>query len=186
MRTLITGGLTLGLSLAGASLAAAQTPVSLPSSTRTTTFAASVSEQARITVPAGITFNVADVTATTNASSASIQLTNIVLAAATKQLRVSVQANAASFTPPVAGATTWSASDVSWTIPNGGPNTWLNGTRTNGSLSSGAFATVGTCDPDAASCGTIGFAMSLAAKPTVKQAGAHTLLVTWKIESIGS
>src|SRR5216683_2505285 len=92
----------------------AQTTVTLPDTSQTTTLTATVNEQARVTVPSGITFSVADVTGSTVASAASVTIDQIVLSSATKTLKVSLQANAASFTPPVSGATTWSAGDVSW------------------------------------------------------------------------
>jgi hypothetical protein len=166
--------------------AGAQTPVELPNSGQTTTLTASVSEQATITVPAGVTFNVTNVGGSTAASAVSVSVQNIVLASSTKQLKVSLMGAAASFTPPVAGATTWSASDVSWTAPNGGGGAWVNAVRNNGTLSSSSFVEVATCNADAASCSTTGLTFTLAAKPTVKRSGSHTLVVTWKFESIGS
>ena len=78
--------------------ASAQTVVTLPNQSQQTVLTANVSEQARVTVPAGVTFNVTSVAASTPAAGASIAIDNIVLATATKQLQVSLQANAASFT----------------------------------------------------------------------------------------
>jgi hypothetical protein len=148
---------------------------------------AAVAEQARVTVPASISFSVSDVNASTTQGSVAIAVQNIVLGTATKQLRISLSGNAASFTPPVAGATTWSASDVSWTAgPGGGPNAWQNAIGSAGTLSSVAFNTVATCDPDATSCSIAKLSFTLAAKPTVKRSGAHTLTVTWRFESIGT
>jgi hypothetical protein len=164
--------------------AGAQTSVTLPDTSQTTTLTASVSEQATVTLPAGVTFNVTNVAAGTTASNASITVQNIVLATATKQLKISLMANAASFTPPVGGATTWSASDVSWSAPNSGPNAWVNAIRNNATLSSSTFVEAATCIADTASCSTTGFAFALAAKPTVKRSGNHTLTVTWKFESM--
>jgi hypothetical protein len=169
------------LILVGAGAAGAQTTVSLPDTSQTTTLTASVPEQARVTVPAGVTFNVNDINSSTAASAASVTVDNIALASATKQLRVSIQANAASFTPPVAGATTWSAGDVSWNAA-----TWTNATGANGTLSNSAYNAVATCDADAASCGTTGLTFTLGAKSTVKRSGDHTLVITWKFESIGT
>lgn len=176
---------TTGLLLAAAT-AGAQTPVTLPDTSHTTTLTASVSEQATVTVPTGVAFNVTNVTAQTTANNASITVVNIVLATATKQLKISLMANAASFTPSVSGATTWSATDVSWTTPNGGGGSWVNGVRFNNTLSSGAFLDVATCTADAGSCSTTGLSFRLAAKSTVQRSGAHTLSVTWKFESIGT
>jgi hypothetical protein len=173
--------LVLGLLLAAAGTAAAQTTVLLPDTSQTTTLTATVSEQARIQVPAAVNFNVSDVTNATPAAAAPVSVSNIALASATKQLRISLQAAAASFTPPVAGATTWSAGDVSWNAA-----TWTNATGTSGTLSSSSFGAVATCSADAASCSTTGLVFTLGANSAVKRSGNHTLTVTWKFESIGS
>jgi hypothetical protein len=169
------------LVIVGSGAAGAQTTVTLPDTSQTTTLPSTVSEQARVTVPAGVTFNVNDVSSSTAASGASVTVSNIVLATATKQLKVSIQANAASFTPPVAGATTWSAGDVTWNAA-----TWTNATGANGTLSNSAYNEVATCDTDAASCSTTGLVFTLGAKSTVKRSGNHTLTITWKFESIGT
>jgi hypothetical protein len=173
--------LSAGLYLVAASAASAQTTVTLPDTSQTTTLTASVSEQATVTVPAGVTFNVTDVTGSTAASAASVTVDNIVLATATKQLKVSVQANAAAFTPPVALATTWSASDVTWNAA-----TWTSATGAANTLSNAAYTEVATCAADSASCSTTGLVFTLGAEPTVKRSGDHTLAITWKFESIGT
>jgi len=167
--------------VASVSAGYAQTSVTLTDTSQTTTLTANVSEQARVTVPSAVTFNVTNVTSTTAASAASVSVSSIVLATATKQLKVSVQANAAAFTPPVAGATTWSASDVTWNAA-----TWTNATGALGTLSNSAYNTVATCAADAADCSTTALVFTLGAKSTVKRAGNHNLVVTWKFESIGS
>lgn len=167
--------------------AGAQTAVVPPDTSQTTTLTAAVAEQARITVPPGISFNVTDVRSSTNENNIALSVQNIVLTSATKQLRISLMAAAASFTPPVAGATTWAASDVSWNAgPNGGPNAWQNATGSVGTLSSAAFNTVATCNADTASCSISNLRFTLGARSTVKRSGSHTLIVTWKFESIGS
>jgi len=159
----------------------AQQSVTLTDTSQTTTLTATVSEQARVTEPAGVTFNVTNLSSSTAATAASVTVQNIVLATATKQLRVSVQGNAASFTPPVAGATTWAVGDVTWNAA-----TWTNATGASGTLSNSAYTAVATCTADAADCSTTGLVFTLGAKGTVKRAGNHTLVVTWKFESIGS
>lgn len=159
----------------------AQQSVTLTDTSQTTTLTATVSEQARVTVPAGIAFNVTDVTSSTAATAASVTVQSIVLATATKQLQVSVQSNAASFTPPSVGDVTWDAGDVTWNAA-----TWTNATGASGTLSSAAYGTVATCAAGAAGCSTTGLVFTLGAKPTVNRAGSHTLVVTWKFESIGS
>lgn len=171
----------MGLLVAGSGMAGAQTPVTLPDSSQTTTATAEVSEQAQVTVPAAVTFSVTNVASSTAASAASVTVDSIVLETETKQLKVSIQADAANFTPPVPLATTWSAGDVTWNAA-----TWTNATGASGTLSSAAFNEVATCAADAASCSTTGLVFTLGAKSTVKRSGNHTLSVTWKFESIGT
>jgi hypothetical protein len=170
------------LTLATAGAAAAQTAITLPDTSQTTTLTSNVSEQARVAVPANLTFNVTDVNSNKDASTtAAVSIDSIVLASDTEQLKVSVAAAAASFTPPVVGATTWSAGDVSWNA-----STWTGATGASGTLSNSAYHEIATCDANAASCGTSGSLLfTLAAKGTVKRSGNHTLNMTWKFESIG-
>ena len=164
------------------SAASAQTTTTLPDSSQTTTVTADVSEQAKVTVPTGVSFSVTNVGASTVAAAASVTIDGIVLATATKQLKVSLQANAAAFTPSVTGAVTWSAADVSW-----GAGTFSNlGVGAAGTLSSTAYGEVATCAADVASCSTTNLVFTLAPKASVKRSGGHTLSMTWKIESIGS
>jgi hypothetical protein len=177
----LTGSLMVGILATYTGTAMAQTTVLLPDTSQTTTLTANVSEQARVTVPAGVTFNVSDVSASTASSAASVSISNVALASATKQLKLSLQANAASFTPPVVSSTTWSSSDVSWNAA-----TWTSATGAAGALSNSSYNAVATCDADTASCSSTALVFTLAAKPTVKRSGSHTLVVTWKFESIGS
>jgi hypothetical protein len=170
-----------GILLFTATALQAQTTVTLENTTQTTTLTANVSEQARVQVPAGVTFNVNNVASNTPASAASVTVDSIVLASASKQLKISLQANAASFTPPVTGATTWAAGDVSWNAA-----TWTNATGASGTLDNGAYNQVATCTADAATCSTTGLVFTLGQKSTVKRSGNHTIQVTWKFESIGS
>lgn len=167
------------LALTMSSTAGAQTTVTLPDTSQTTTMSANVSEQARVTVPATVTFSVTNIGVSTAATAASVTADQIVTSSAAKQLRISLQANAASFTPPVAGSVTWSAADVSWNAA-----TWTNATGTAATLSNSSYNTVATCQADATSCSTTGLVFTLGAKPTVQRSGAHTLVVTWKFEGI--
>lgn len=171
----------IALTLATAGAAAAQTTVALPDTSQTTTLTAIVNEQARVAVPANVSFNVTNVASNTAASAATVTVSNIVLDTATKQLKISIQANASSFTPPVVGATTWSAADVTWNNA-----TWSSATGASGTLSSSSFNQVASCDADAASCGTTGLVFTLGAKSTVQRSRNHTLIITWKFESIGT
>ncbi|MEX2271459.1 MAG: hypothetical protein WD690_08320 [Vicinamibacterales bacterium] len=169
------------LTVMTASAASAQTAVTLPNSTQTTTLTANVSEQAQVTVPAGVTFNVTNVGASTAASAASVTVNSIVLATATKTLKISLQGNAAAFTPSVALAATWAVGDVTWSAA-----TFSNGTGAAGTLIDTAYTAVADCAADAASCSTTNLVFTLAAKSTVKRSGNHTLAMTWKFESIGT
>ncbi len=182
----VTAGLLAGAIVCAPHAVAAQTVIGVPNTSTTTTLTASVSEQASVTLPASVTFTVSNISASTNAGTQTISIQNIVLATATKQLAISLIANAASFTPPVAGAATWSAGDVSWSAPGGGPNAWVNAVRNNGTLSSAAYTLVATCNADTSSCSTTGFQLTLGPKATVKRSGAHTLTVTWKFEATGT
>src|SRR5688500_7792790 len=112
--------------LAASRSAIAQTTVALPDTGRTTTLTAAVPEQVRVSVPVGISFAVTDVSASVSDGNVAVSAQNIVLTTDTKQLRISLQANAASFMPPVVGATTWAAGEISWNAgPGGGPNVWV-------------------------------------------------------------
>jgi hypothetical protein len=171
-------GALLALCAVGAS---AQTTVVLPDTSQSTTGTANVSEQCRLQVPTTITFPVTDVTISTPAPAASVTITSIVLATATKQLKISLQAAAANFTPPVVGATTWGAGDVSWNAA-----AWTNATGAGGVLSSTQYNEVATAVADTGGASTTALIFTLAAKATVKRAGNHTLSMTWKVESIGT
>ena len=175
----------LALILGGTAAARAQSTVSLPDTSQSTTFDAEVSEQAHVSVPSTVTFNVNDVGGITTASAASVSATNIVLASSTKQLKISLQAAAASFTPPVSGASTWAAGDISWAS-----TTWTGasgpGSSVGGTLSNSAYQPVVYCDGDVSTCSTTALVFQLAANSAVKRAGSHTLIVNWKFESIGT
>jgi len=156
----------------------AQVTVTLPNTSQTTTLTANVSEQATVTVPATVTFTVNNVAASTNSASQSVTTSSVVLAD-TKSLKISLQANAAGFTAPAGGGTTWSAGDVTWNAA-----TWSNsGVGATGTLSNSAFNEVATCAANN-SCSTTNLLFTLGAKSTVARAGSHTLVVTWKFESI--
>ena len=172
---------TITVLVASTSLGYAQATVVLPDTSQTTTVSVSVSEQARMAVPAGISFTVTNVGASTAAAAATVTIDQIVLASSTKQLRLSLRADSASFSAPVGGETTWDASDVSWNAA-----TWTAAAGLGGTLSNSSFNTVATCDAGATGCSTNALVFSLAAKPAVQRSGTHTLIVTWKVESIGS
>jgi hypothetical protein len=159
----------------------AQTTVIFPDTSQTTSVSLVVSEQSRITVPAGIGFAVTNVLVATVANPIAVNIDRIVLSSLTRQVRLSLRANSADFTRTSTGGGTWSASDVTWGAP-----AWTSATGAAGTLSSTAFNAVATCNPAASNCATTGLLFTLAPKPTVKRSGTHTLIVIWKIESIGS
>jgi len=182
-KSIVRTAVVVAIAALSAGVASAQTTVVLPDSSQTTTLTANVSEQARVSVPATVTFNVTNTSALTVAADASVTVTNIALATATKQLQISVAANALAFTPSVTGGVTWASSDVSWAAV-----AFSNaGVGTAGVLAGvGTYEIVETCAVDVAACSTTGLVFSLAAKPTVKNSGNHTLVMTWKFASIGA
>lgn len=178
-RMFLRGAIGALLTLGVGSLASAQVLVTLPDTSQTTTLTATVSDQATVTTPANVTFNVTNVASSTAGSAAAVTVTGIVLPTAADQLKVSVKANAASFTPPVALATTWVAGDVSWTA-----GTWTNATGAAGTLTNASFTEVATCAADASGCNTASVPFTLAANSSVRRSGNHTLVITWKFEKL--
>lgn len=177
--TIVRASMLAALTLLATGLASAQTAVTLPY-TLTTTITATVSEQAQVTVPAAVSVNVTNIATSAAAIAARVSAGNIVLAAANKALKISVRANATSFTPAQTSDATFAASDVTWnaaTFSNGGSGA-------SGTLDSSAYNTVATCAVDGASCSASDFVFTLAANASVKHAGTHTLAMTWMFESV--
>lgn len=139
---------------------------------------ATAQETVQIAVPPAIYFVVTDVTSTTGGgpNPATISFSNADLGPG-KALRISVQADAAAFTPPASGASI-PASHVSWT--SGGA---AGGIGMNGTLSSSSFGLVFQSDP-AQTSGHVDLAWTLAAPGSSVRAGDHQLTVRWKLESI--
>lgn len=156
--------------------AEAQTGVVLPSTTVTSTLTADVAEQAQVSVPASVSIAVNNVNAQSAQPNQAVSATNIVLATATKQLKVSIQANAATFTPPATATNTWNASDVSWTTTGGSP--WTNATGTDRTLSHLSYNTVATCNAGATSSSTTRLKFNLASNANINRSGTHTLVIT--------
>ncbi len=134
-------------------------------------------ETADVTVPATVNFFVYDIGSSTNSSNQSVSVTDITLDAG-HALKISLQADAPDFTPPVGGATTWSVGNISWNAA-----TWSNGSGASGTLSNTGYNEVARSDVDATSCSTSNLVFTLAAKSTVSRAGEHSLSATWKFES---
>ncbi len=152
-----------------------------PDTSQETDFTADVHEQARVTVPTAVNFEVVDVAADTDAdTSASVDITQIALVAG-NQLKISVASPAAFSTPAAESTATWSASSVSWA------SSWTNGTNNDGALTTdGSYTEVATCDEDpaGAACDTADLLFTLAGDTDVIRAGSHTLTITWKFQSI--
>ena len=163
--------------LVGASAMAAT--VTLPDGTQTTTFTATVSEQITVTVPAAVAFTVNDVTSSTAAAAASVTITSMALTSG-NHLRISISPDAANFTAPD-GGTTWASTDVSWNASTGTDFVGASGTM---SATPGTDVVVANCTLNVNACSTADLVFTLAAKPTIDQAGEHTLAATWKFESV--
>jgi hypothetical protein len=172
----------LGLTLAAScAVVFGQTVVDLPSTSQTTTLDANVVEQAQVTVPATINFAVNNISIGTASAAQSVTINYIVLATATKQLEISIQGAAATFTPPVALATTYAVGDVSWNAAS-----WTAATGATGTLSNTAYGQVATCTAGVATCSTTALVFTLAPETGIQISGTHSLVINWKFESIGS
>ena len=134
-------------------------------------------ESADVTVPAAVDFFVYGVASSTDSANQSVSVTDITLDAG-HALKISLQADAPDFTPPVGGTTTWSAGNISWNAA-----TWSNGTGASGTLSNTAYNEIARSNVNAPSCSTSNLVFTLAAKSTVSRAGVHSLSATWKFES---
>lgn len=170
--TAVFSAMTVGLASAQGSV------VTLPdAATGSTVLTATVSEQARVTVPVAVAFAVTNVSKPTTSTALSVTVDGIVTAD-NARLKTSITASAASFVA-ADGGTTWSASDVSWnaaTFSNGGSGA-------SGTLANGAYNTVAVCTADVESCSAVDLVFTLAAKPTITRSGPHTLTMAWKFES---
>jgi hypothetical protein len=157
--------------------AAAQTTVILPDTSQTTGITVNIMEQATVTIPSSALFTVSNINTQTTSMPLTVSIGALMQNTTSTGVRISLKANAALFTPPQVGAPTWSAADVSWLAAN-----WTGATGSAGTLSNAAFTTVAACGTTG--CSTNALVLTLAPKPTVTRSGAHTLVVTWKIESL--
>jgi hypothetical protein len=170
----------LSLAVAGVTAAQAQVVITFPDSSQTTIMTADVTAQASVLVPPTVTFAVTNVAHSTTAAGVALSATNIILAQPTDELIIGIEAAAASFTPPVALATTWAATDVSWTAASFTGGTGSAGTALNNT----AFQTVVTCTAGVSTCSTSALAFTLAANTGVTTAGNHTLTVKWNFADL--
>jgi hypothetical protein len=138
---------------------------------------AAAQETVSISVPMAVSFQVTDVSRSTSGSP---QVTTISFSNATlspgRALRVSVQADAAAFTPPSGAGIP--ASKVSWNTLGASGGVGLNGT-----LGCSFFALVFQGDP-AMTSGRVDLGWTLAAPGSGIRAGTHQLTLRWKVESI--
>jgi len=134
-------------------------------------------ETVTISVPWAVSFPVTDVSRSTGGAPevTTVSFSNATLSPG-RALRISVQPDAAAFTPP--GGASIPASNVSWS--NLGAN---GGIGTNGTLSSSSYALVFQSDP-ARTSGHIDLGWALAAPGGGVRGGNHQLTIRWKVESI--
>ena len=152
------------------------TVLAIVASAATVVFAGA-QETVSISVPLAVSFPVTDVSRSTSGTPdiTTISFSNANLSPG-KALRVSVQSDAAAFTPP--GGSSIPVSNVSWN--NLGAN---GGIGWNGSLHSSSFALVFQSDPGRTS-GHVDLGWTLAAPGGGIRAGSHQLTLRWKVESI--
>ena len=137
-----------------------------------------ISEQADVTVPAIITFNVTNITVATQSAAQTVSATNIVLAEG-KSLRIEMVAIDWAFTPPPGGGNSWYAGDITWNAAS-----WTNGTGSSGTLHDSWFRKIADSNPNVTSLTTSNLVFTLAAKSSVTRAGDHILQYnTWKFSS---
>jgi hypothetical protein len=140
----------------------------------------SAAQTVRVTVPAGVSFVVANAAASTAGSPATTPVTysQPKSFAKTDRLRISVRADASAFAGP--GTTHPAASTVSWTA------TATDGTASNGTLSPSAYTQVyqSNANLKATDSATISLSWTLASilAPGLR-AGTHTLAIRWKFEA---
>jgi len=191
MKTLrISAGFAIGVALLHGCLIGAAQPafsasiLTLPDTSQTSTFQATIGEQINVVVPTIISFgnitiggNNSSVAATSAAQTVSI--TGATLASG-QTVKISLEANAANFTD--GAGPTFAASDVSWNAA-----TWTLATGALGTLKNTAFTQV--AQSVVAPVGTIGttnlvFTLGVHNFGAVAvQAGPQTLVATWQFQS---
>ena len=137
---------------------------------------AGAQETVNVSVPMAVNFAVTNVTRSTSGapSPVTISFSNSSLING-RALRISVQADAASFTPP--SGSSIPASKVAWTAAGNG------GLGMNGTLGSSSYAMVFQGNP-ATPSGYVDLAWTMAAPGSGIRAGVHQLTIRWKFESI--
>ncbi len=130
-----------------------------------------------ITIPAGVSFLVSDVSVSTPGSPSTTQISfdTVTNFGRNDNVRISVRADSTTFSGP--GTTRIAASRVSWTA------TASTGSAQDGTLSATAFRQVYT-SPRQPTSGSVDLSWTLGAITAAGlRAGTHTLTVRWRIES---
>jgi len=141
---------------------------------------AGAQEMVNITVPSTVSFAVTDISRSTTGAPTptTVRFSNAILIPALppRVLRISVKADAATFTPP--SGSSISSSKVSWAVfgANGG-------TGFSGVLSSSSYAIVFQSQPPSLS-GQVNLGWTLAPPGSGIRSGNHQLTIRWKVESI--
>ena len=153
--------------------------LTLPDESQTITLTALINEQADVSVPASVIFNVTDVSQGALSAEYTISATNVVLEDG-KKLRIEIIPTSEEFTPPVPGATTYQAGNVGWNSP-----TWVNGDGHVGALDIwGYYIVADMSSANASELSTTQLKFALGPNSAVNRAGNHTLSATWKFSSL--
>jgi len=134
---------------------------------------------ATVTIPAGVSFSVQDVSRSVTGTPGPFRVTfnSVLNLSKSEKIVISVKADSANFTGP--GTTMIPASKVSWTaVVVGGGN------ATAGTLSSAAYSQVYQSNANVKS-GEVDLTWSLASIAAAGlRSGTHTLTVRWRLEAL--
>lgn len=136
-------------------------------------------ETVQVVLPTSVTFSVFDVSTSAAGSPnpTRLEFSSIDLQAG-NALRVSVQAEASTFTPPAPGGTEIPASKVSWTTSGA-----QGGGGTSGTMSDTSYGQVFQSTTSASSA-QVDVHWTLASIGGGVRAGFHDLTLRWKLESV--
>jgi hypothetical protein len=166
--TLGAAGLLLAATAAGGA-----TVYTMPATTLPVHLTYTVLRQAQVIVPAGISFDVHDISVSTTSAAVSVTTTGIIVYG--NFMHIGLSADAASFTPPVTGATTWASTSVVWSAA-----TWDGGTGVGRALSSTTVGDLVSCSAHLDHCSTTNLVFTLVPNTSVKRAGLHTITARFK------
>jgi len=148
----------------------------LPDTSHVTTFTASIAEQAVVSIPFQIIWDVTDITASTTSTGNAIGATSVVLCDG-NALRIEIIAEGEDFCPPDGGSVSWKAVDVSWDA-----GTWTGGTGAAGTLTSEAYTRLADSNVNATELSSSSVTWTIAPK-VVDRAGYHEISTIWKFSS---